>query len=102
MYPVIAWSGYRTFRAPPSPERSRALAYWATQLGLNAAWSPLFFGAHRPRASLADSALLLAAAGNYTRHARKVDKVAARAMWPYLGWLTFATALNAEIVRRNA
>ena len=102
LYPAIAWSGYRTFRAPPSPARTRALAFWVTQLGLNAAWSPLFFGLHRPKASLADSTLLLAAASNYTRLAREVDKPAAIAMLPYLGWLTFATVLNADIVRRNA
>jgi benzodiazapine receptor len=102
LYPSIAWSGYRTFRAQPSPARTRALAFWGAQLGLNAAWSPLFFGLHQPKASLVDSALLLAAATNYTRHAGKVDKAAAIAMWPYLGWLTFATVLNADIVRRNA
>ena len=102
LYPTVAWSGYRTFRAAPSAPRSRALALWGTQLGLNAAWSPLFFGLRRPKASLADSALLLAAALGYAQQARRVDKAAALAVLPYLGWLGFATLLNAGIVRRNA
>lgn len=102
LYPGIAWSGYRTFRAPASRDRSRALALWGAQLGLNAAWSPLFFGLHRPKASLADSALLLAAAAGYVRTAYRVDRPAALALLPYLGWLGFANLLNAEIVRRNA
>ena len=102
LYPSIAWSGYRTFRAPPSQERTRALTLWSAQLGLNAAWSPLFFGLHKPKASLADSALLLATTLGYAQQARRVDKAAALSMLPYLGWLTFANLLNAEIVRRNS
>jgi translocator protein len=102
LYPTIVASGYRAFRAPPSPERSRALRWWGVQLGLNGLWSPLFFGLRRPRTALADSALLLAAAGNYVRHAQRVDKPAAWMLAPYLGWLGFATLLNAALVRRNA
>jgi translocator protein len=102
LYPSIALSGYRTFRAPDSVDRRRALRWWGAQLGLNGLWSPLFFGAHKPIAALADSALLFGAASRYVRHARNVDRAAAWMLTPYLGWLAFATVLNAEIVRRNA
>lgn len=101
LYPTIAWSGYRTLRAPASPERSRALAWWGAQLGLNALWSPLFFGLQQPKASLVDSTLLLGAAGNYVRHASSVDRPAAAMLTPYLAWLAFASLLNARIVRDN-
>jgi benzodiazapine receptor len=101
LYTTIAISGFRTWRAPRSPARSRALRWWAIQLALNGAWSPLFFGRKNPRAALADSALLWASAANYTRLASHVDKSAAWILAPYLGWLTFATALNAAIVRKN-
>ena len=101
LYPTIAWSGYRTWAAPASEDRRRALRWWTAQLALNALWTPLFFGGQRPVLALADSALLLGSAANYTRVARNVDKTAARAMVPYLGWLAFALVLNAGIVTRN-
>lgn len=101
LYATVAASGYRVWRASPSRARSRALALWAAQLALNGAWTPLFFGAHRPRAALADLGLLLAAIGAYASQAAKVDRPAAWMMAPYGAWCAFATALNADIVIRN-
>jgi benzodiazapine receptor len=101
LYATIAASGFRVLRAPRSPRRSRALRAWGTQLALNAAWSPLFFRAHRPRAALLDLGLLVAATGHYITQARRVDRTAAALMLPYLGWSLFALALNASIVHRN-
>jgi tryptophan-rich sensory protein len=101
LYAMIAGSGYRIARAPASPARSHALRAWGTQLALNAAWSPLFFRAHRPRLALLDLGLLLAATGRSIQTAHRVDRTAARLLLPYLGWSLFAFALNSEIVRRN-
>ena len=101
LYASIAYSGWRIWRAPRSPERTRALRSWATQLALNGAWTPLFFGARRPDFALADIVALDAAAAVYARDAARVDTQAAAVIAPYLGWLGFATALNEEIVRRN-
>lgn len=50
-----------------------------------------------PRLALADIALLDAAASAYAIAAARVDRTAS----PYLGWLGFATAMNASIVRLN-
>lgn len=101
LYAAIAVSGYRAWRAPPSRRRSVALGLWGTQLALNAAWSPLFFGLERPRAALVDIALLLPAAAGYAFVVHRVDRPAAWLVAPYVGWVAFATALNAEIVRLN-
>ena len=101
LYGTIAYSGYRIWRAPKSPARTRALALWGTQLALNAAWTPLFFRAHRPRAALADLIALDAAAGAYTAAAAAVDPRAAKVVAPYLAWLGFATTLNGAIVVKN-
>lgn len=100
LYAAIATSGYRVWRSS-APGRERALQLWAAQLALNAAWSPLFFGARRPRAALADVALLLPAVAAYARAARRVDRAAAWLVAPYLAWTAFATWLNAGIVLRN-
>lgn len=102
LYSAIAYSGYRVWRQPPSPERTRALQLWGAQMALNAAWTPLFFGAHRPKASAAVATALVPAVAGYIANARKVDKKAAWLMVPYLGWSSFAAFLNAQIVRKNA
>ncbi len=101
LYGAIAYSGWRVWRAPSSPARTKALGLWATQLALNGAWTPLFFRAHAPTAALADLAALDAAAGAYVATAAKVDRQAALVVTPYLGWLGFATALNGSIVAKN-
>jgi tryptophan-rich sensory protein len=101
LYALIAASGYRVWSAPPSPERTRALAFWGTQLGLNAAWSWLFFGQHNPRAALADISLLRVSIDAYAAEAEKVDPEGRWMMTPYRGWVGFATLLNASIVQKN-
>jgi translocator protein len=101
LYALIAASGYRVWRSPPSPDRTRALTFWGVQLGLNAAWSWLFFGQHNPRAALADIGLLRTFVDAYADAADRVDPAAHWMMAPYRGWVTFATLLNADIVRRN-
>ena len=101
LYGLMTWSAWRVWNRPAGPRRSWALALWNLQLGFNALWSPLFFGAHRPRAALADIAALGASLAAYTSVTRKVDKGAAWMMVPYLAWVGFASALNGEIVRRN-
>lgn len=102
LYATIAWSGWRVWRAPSSPERTRALALWGVQMAANAAWTPLFFGARKTKLALADLAAQLAATVGYTATAARVDAPAAATMAPYLGWTSFAGALNSEIVRRNS
>jgi translocator protein len=101
LYALIALSGWRVWKAPRSRARNVALGLWGLKLVLNAAWSPLFFGLRRPRAALVDIVGLGAALGAYTACAVRVDRPAAGMMLPYLGWVGFATALNAEIARRN-
>lgn len=101
LYTMSAISAWRTSKAPPSVARSTALGLWGTQLAFNAAWTPIFFGAHRPRLALADLAATAGSVGGYMHFAARVDRKAARLMWPYLGWLGFAAILNTAAVRKN-
>lgn len=101
LYTAMAYSAWRVWRAPDSPERTRALRLWGAQLGLNAAWSPTFFGAKSPKAALAIVAALLPTLARYIRCAARVDRTAAAIMAPYLAWTGFATYLNGAIVAKN-
>lgn len=101
LYTAMATSAYRVWSASSGDERRRALQYWGLQLGLNAAWSPTFFGAKRPAASLALLGALIPSQLLYMRAARDIDRPAFWLFVPYLAWVLFATYLNAEIVRRN-
>lgn len=101
LFALSAISGYRVWRAAPSPARTRALGLWGVQLTLNANWSRLFFGQHRPTAALVDLGALLASLGGYAQQAAQVDKPAAYLMAPYIGWVGFAGFLNEEVIRKN-
>jgi TspO/MBR family len=48
LYALIAFSGWRVWQGKDSPERSRALRLWASQLAANAEWSKLFFESAHP------------------------------------------------------
>ena len=101
LYPLIAASAWRVHRAPPSPERSRAVRLWWAQLVLNAAWTPLFFGRRSVVGGFVDAAALAAAATAYTAAARRVDRPAAALAAPYVAWTIFAAVLAGSILRRN-
>jgi translocator protein len=74
---------------------------WLVQIGLNLAWSVIFFGLRRPGWALAEIVVLAAAIAWAIRAMWPVDKRAAAFMVPYLAWVGFATALNAAIVWLN-
>lgn len=74
---------------------------FALQLGLNSAWSMLFFGLHRIDLALVDIVLLLAAIGATALVFRARSTAAALLLLPYLAWVCFATLLNFAIWRLN-
>ena len=78
-----------------------ALAIHAIQLQLNLAWSWLFFDRRRIDLALADMVALDAAVAATMVAFRRVRPDAAVLLLPYLAWSSFATALNADILRRN-
>ncbi|HEV8435178.1 MAG TPA: TspO/MBR family protein [Thermoanaerobaculia bacterium] len=101
LYTLMTIAAYRVWRKPEARSRESALRLWFTQLGLNAAWSPLFFGAKRPVIAFADLLALVAAQVAFVRKAQRVDRPAAWLFLPYIAWVVFAGYLNAEIIRRN-
>ena len=98
MMAVAAWlvwwkGGWASQRKP--------LLIFLAQLALNAAWTPLFFGLHRPGVAFAEIVLLwLAIAATLTAF-RPVSRTAAWLLAPYLAWVSFAVALNFALWRLN-
>ena len=78
------------------------LALYLAQLLLNAAWTPLFFGAHRIGLALVDIVLQwLAIAATFFLFIR-VNQFAGWLFVPYLAWVSFAAVLNFNIWRTNS
>ncbi|KAG6544069.1 hypothetical protein Mapa_014486 [Marchantia paleacea] len=84
------------FRAQAYP-----LAVYALQLVLNLAWTPLFFGLHRPDYALGEIIVLWLAIAGTIYMFFQVNHVAAYLLIPYILWVTVATALNAYIYMHN-
>jgi tryptophan-rich sensory protein len=90
------------WRRVDTPEGSAAVRAFATQLALNAAWSPAFFGARSPGRGMAVIGALLPAVAETVRRSGRASPRAAALLMPYLGWVAFASLLNGAIVALNA
>lgn len=98
LYAGIAVAGWRVYRRVGW---DYSLGLWGIQLALNAAWTPLFFGAHRIDLALVDIALLdVFVVATLVAFFRR-DRIAAWLLVPYLGWIAFATLLTATLLRLN-
>jgi tryptophan-rich sensory protein len=89
-------------RAADTAGRRSALTFFFLQLVLNAAWSPVFFGLHRPAAALAIIVLLVATIAATILAAWHTQRMAAWLLVPYLAWVLYATSLNLGIVALNS
>ena len=83
------------------PARRAALTWFAIQLALNAAWTPVFFGLRSIIGGLVMISALLAALLVTTAYYRRCSRVAAMLMVPYALWVAFALTLNAVIFALN-
>ncbi|MFI5735504.1 TspO/MBR family protein [Kribbella sp. NPDC051587] len=98
LYVMIAISGWLVWRRTGW---SAELIPYGVQLVLNAAWTPLFFGAGLRGLALIDIVLMWLAIGWTVLRFRAVHPPAALLLAPYWLWVTFATALNAAIWSMN-
>jgi tryptophan-rich sensory protein len=102
LYVLMAVALWRLWdRAAPSPQRSKAITWFLIQLALNAAWSPIFFGAHAIVAALIVIVLLVVAIVMTIAASSRADRPSAWLLAPYLVWVAYATTLNAGIVAMN-
>lgn len=78
-----------------------AMAFWAMQAAISTLWTPVFFGAHRLKASLPIMAVLWVAVLGCTITHFQLDFWAGMAFLPYMAWVSVASALNLAMVRLN-
>jgi translocator protein len=79
----------------------KALGWYGVQLALNAAWTPVFFGAQQPGWALVTIIALWSAIGVTSIGFFRASRVAWWLMMPYLGWVSFAAVLNYTLWRIN-
>jgi benzodiazapine receptor len=79
----------------------KPLLLYFIQLALNAAWTPIFFGAHQLGWALLEIVVLWIAILLTMRSFFRVRSAAGWLFVPYLVWVTFATVLNFTLWRLN-
>jgi tryptophan-rich sensory protein/uncharacterized protein YbjT (DUF2867 family) len=101
LYAMMAVAAWRVWRRDGLRESRLACVVFAAQLVLNAAWSWIFFGLHRPGVAFVEILLLwgLIVATGALFWVR--DRTAGALMAPYAAWVAFAAVLNGAIAWMN-
>ena len=101
IFALCAWSGYEAWMAASAGEQGLVLALYLSNAVINAAWSAIFFTLRRPDWALYEVALLWLSIALMIVLVWPISALAAQLLIPYLLWVSFASALNAAVVRLN-
>jgi len=77
------------------------LVLYASQLALNWAWTPVFFGQHNVKGGLMILVALWANVAACGVSFYNINKTAGYLFLPYLSWVSLATALNYSVWKMN-
>ena len=101
LYVLLGLSLAMVLHARGAQNRNRALMLFALQLALNFSWSPVFFAFHQVQAALSIIAAMVVVTVVMIFVIWRIRMVAALLLYPYLGWLMFASVLNYQILALN-
>jgi benzodiazapine receptor len=102
LYLLMAISVYLVWnKGLDKPGIRKALMYFAIQLALNAAWTPLFFGLHMICTAFLEILLLLLAVFKTMLVFNRISGRATLLLAPYFIWVSFAAILNGTICYMN-
>ncbi|RJQ66974.1 tryptophan-rich sensory protein [Pseudonocardiaceae bacterium YIM PH 21723] len=101
LYAMIAVAGWLVWRRSGVSGARWALTAYGTQLVLNAAWTPIFFGARQFGLAFAEILLLWSAIAVTVWLFARIHRGAAALLLPYWVWTTFAAALNFAVWQLN-
>ncbi|MGI6103665.1 MAG: TspO/MBR family protein [Patescibacteria group bacterium] len=103
LYFLMGIAFYRVIRGGVrTMNQEAATEFFVLQLGLNLAWSVVFFGFRQPDFALVVILLLLLFIIGTVLCFRSIDRAAALLLVPYFIWVSFATYLNLQIVLLNS
>ena len=102
LYAMMAAAAWLVWQRGGWKEQRKPLLIFLAQLALNAVWTALFFGLHRPGVAFAEIVLLWLAIVATLVAFRPVNRTAAWLLVPYLAWVSFAAVLNGTLWSLNA
>lgn len=103
IYALITVAGITAWRAAPTSAAAEwVLGLFALNGFLNISWSLIFFRLQRPDWAFYEVTLLWLSILAIILYCGRFSKSAALLLVPYLGWVTFAGALNWAVVQLNA
>ncbi len=101
LYLLMAIAAWRVWRKNPRQPVQRPLALFLIQLGMNCAWSFIFFGAHWIAYAAVEIVLLWCFILLTIIAFWRIDRPAALLLLPYLAWVSYASALNFALWQLN-
>jgi benzodiazapine receptor len=101
LYTAMGLGAWMVWRSPDTVTRNTALGWFAGQLVLNLAWTPIFFGAHAQGMALFISVALFSMIAATMSAFFYVRKLAALLLLPYLLAVGYGASLNAAIWALN-
>lgn len=102
LYACMAVAVWLVWRKQGLAGAATPIALWIVQLGLNSAWSWLFFGLHRPDLAFVDICALWIAITTTMTLFWRTTALAGALFVPYVAWVSFAAVLNFTIWRMNS
>ncbi len=99
LYLLMGLAAWLVWREGGWRAQWKVLSCFLVQWVLNAAWTPLFFGLHRPGWALVEIVILWVVVVITGIGFWKVRRLAGLLWLPYFLWLSFAVALNFAIWR---
>lgn len=101
LYVMMGVAAFLVWRSPRGRARTVALASFAIQLALNAAWTPVFFGLEQVGTALVVIVFVWVAVLAMMLAFAKLERRAGLLVAPLLAWVSFASVLNGAIYVLN-
>lgn len=101
LYFMIAIAGWLAWKHSSGSGRQKAMLIYGVQLGLNFAWSFIFFGTRAIGAAFAEILLLWLVIVLTILYFYKLSRTAAWLLVPYVLWVSFAAFLNFHFWKLN-